>query len=85
MNEKFAVLINENREKWLDRANQHLKKILEKANTDNDILRKRAKHYAKKNKIARAKLKRANANIEALTMQEEERRVHILTEASLHA
>ena len=85
LNEQFAVIINESWEKWLERAIQHLHKLLEKRNKDNDILIKRAKHYAKKNKIARSKLKQANEKIEALTMQEEKRRLDILSEASIHA
>ena len=58
---------------------------MEKENKDNDILRKKVKHYAQKDKIATTKLKRANAKIEALTMKEEERRLDILAKASLHA
>jgi len=44
-----------------------------------------AKYYTLTNKIARAKLKRAHAKIEALTKQEEKRRLDILFKASLHA
>jgi len=44
-----------------------------------------AKHYAMRDKIARAKLKRAHAEIEALTKQEEKNRLDILAETSLHA
>jgi len=38
-----------------------------------------------RNKIARAKFKRAHAKIESLTKQEEKRGLYILAEASLHA
>ena len=85
LNEQFAVVINEYQEKWFDRANQHLEKLLEKANKDNDIQRRMAKHYAKRNKIARSKLKKANEKIETLSLQEEKIRLDILTEASFHA
>ena len=78
LNEKFAVVINDNREQWIDRDNQNLEKLLEKENRDNDVLRRKSKHYAQRDKIARAKLKRANAKIEALTMKEEEIRLDIL-------
>ena len=81
LNEQFAIIFNENWEQCLDRYNQHLEKLLKKENRDNDILRNRAKKYAKKNKTARPKLKRANAKIEALTMKEEEKRLDILNEA----
>ena len=59
--------------------------LLDKAKRDIDIQRRMAKYYAMRNKIARAKLKRAHAKIEALTKQEEKKRLDILAEASLHA
>jgi len=43
------------------------------------------KYYAMRNKIARAKLKRAHAKIEALTKKEEKRKLDILAETSLQA
>ena len=84
LNEQLAMVINENREPWLARANKNLENILEKANKDNDLLRRRVKHHAQKEKIAMAKLKRANENIGDLTM-EEKRKLDILAEASLQA
>ena len=57
---------------------------LAKAQKDNDIQRKMAKHYAIRNKIARAKLKRAHAKIQALTKQEKKEKLEILAEVSLH-
>lgn len=83
LNEKLAMVINENREPWLDRANQNLENILEKANRDNHLLMRKVKHHAQKEKIAMAKLKKANAKVEALTMLEEKRKLDILAEASL--
>lgn len=56
-----------------------------KAQKDNDIQRRMAKHYAMRNKIARAKLKQAHSKIEALTKQEEKMRLDILALATLHA
>ena len=85
LNEKFAKMVNENREYWLERVNGHLENLLKNSKKDNDIQRKVAKHYAMRDKIARAKLKRAHAKIEALTKQEEKKRLDILAEASLHA
>ena len=35
LNEQLAIGFGENREPWLDRANQHLEKLLAKANKDN--------------------------------------------------
>ena len=67
LNEKFGIMMNENQEYWLERANTHLEDLLSKANRDIDNQRRMAKYYAMRNKIARAKLKRAHAKIEALT------------------
>lgn len=84
-NEQLAIMINEDRENCLDRANQHLEKLLDKARKYNDIYIRMEKHYSKRNNIARSKLKRENEKIETLTMQKDEGRLHILVEASLHA
>ena len=85
LNEKFSVVISEDKEGWLQEKNDHLEKLLKRAKKYNHIQIRMAKHYAKRNKIARSKLKKANAKIEILTMQEEKRRLNILVEASLHA
>ena len=71
LDEQLALEISKNREPWLDRANLHLEKLLEKANKDNDLLKTKVKLYAQKERIALAKLKRANAKIEDLTKKEE--------------
>ena len=70
-NEQFAVIVNENQEQWLDRANQHLEKLMEKENNDNDILRKRGKHYFNKNQISSSKLQKAKSRLETLTKKNE--------------
>lgn len=44
-----------------------------------------AKYYAMRNKIARAKLKRAHAKIEALTHQKEKDKLDLFVEASLYS
>ena len=80
--ELLALEISKDRESWLY---LHLESFLEKVKKDNDIQRKMAKHYAMRNKIARAKLKRAHAKIQALTKQKEKERLDILAEVSLHA
>ena len=72
-------------EYWLEKVNDHLEKILGKANQDNDIQRRMEKYYAMRKKVARAKLKRAHAKLEALTKQEHKKRLDILAKASLHA
>ena len=84
LNEQLAIVISENSEPCLDRSNQHLEKLLAKANRDSDLLRRKVKHHALKEKIALAKLKSANAKIEDLTM-EEKKKLKIIVEASLQA
>lgn len=44
-----------------------------------------AKHYVYRVRISRAKLKAAKEKIEALTKEEDKRRLEIIAEASLHA
>ena len=43
------------------------------------------KHYAKRERNARAKLKATKAKLEALTHQKEKEKLDILAEASFHA
>ena len=85
LNEQFAKMINENREHWLERVNNHLEKILDKAKRDNEIQKKMAKHYAYRERISRVKLKAAKEKIETLTKQREEDKLDILADASLMA
>ena len=63
LSEMLAMEIEYNREPWLERANTHLEDQLEKTQKDLGLQKKMAKHYALRNKIARAKLKRALAKI----------------------
>ena len=58
---------------------------MEKSKRDNDIQRKMDKHYAMRNKIARAKLKRALAKIRALTELKEKEKLNILADFSFQA
>ena len=48
---------------WLERSNIHWEAKLEKANKDLDLQRKMTKYYARRNQVARAKLKKAHAKI----------------------
>ena len=57
MEERIALEINEDREYWLDKVNDHLENILEKANKDNHLLRHMAHHYQTRNMICNIKLK----------------------------
>ena len=83
LNKKISIIVNDNREKWLDRANHHLDKLLEKENKDNDIFIRRAKKYFKKNQIASSKLKKVKSRLETLTKKNEGYKLDILAEASL--
>ena len=85
LNEQFSIIVNENQEKWLDKANQHLEKLLEKENKDNDIFRRRAKNYFKKKQIVSSKLQKAKSRLETLTKKNEGEKLNILAEVSLQA
>ena len=85
LNEKFSIIVNDNQEKWLDKANHHLEKLLEKENKDNDIFRRRAKNYFKKNQIASSKLQKAKSRLETLTKKNEGDKLDTIAEASLIA
>lgn len=69
--EMFSIDFSGDRESWLERENLNLEGLLEKAKRDTDIQRNMARHYAMRNMIARAKLKRAHTNIRALTESKE--------------
>ena len=62
-----------------------MEKLLEKSNEDNDFFRTRIKLDSRKERIALAKLKRANAKLEVLTKQEEKKKLDILAEVTIHA
>ena len=61
--ELLAIEIRKYRESLLEREKFHLESQLEKAKRDTNMQRKMEKHYAMRNRIARAKLKRAHAKI----------------------
>ena len=62
----FEQEIEENKEAWLERANQHLELKLEKANRDLELQRKRTHHFQKLNQFARRKLKAAQEKLKRL-------------------
>ena len=59
----FEQEIENNREAWLERFNDHLEKKLEKANRDLDLQRRMTRHYKKLNQFARCKLKAAQEKL----------------------
>ena len=83
--EMVAMDIEYDREPWLERANIYLEEQLEKTQRDLGLQKKMAKHYALRNQIARAKLKRALAKIQALKEAKGKQQFEILDDASLEA
>lgn len=67
------------KESWLERANIHLETKLKKTNDGLNLQRKMTKHYAKKNKLACAKLKGALMEIKNT---EKHHNLGVLAEAS---
>jgi len=64
--ELLSMEIEYDWEPWLERENIHLEGELEKTKRDLNLQKKMARHYALRNKIARAKFKRGLAKIQAL-------------------
>ena len=83
--ELLAMEIDYDREPWLERENIHLEGQLEKTKRDLDLQKKMARHYALRNKIARAKLKRALAKIQELRKEKDKENIDIIVYASLQA
>ena len=75
--------IAHDQEPWLERAKIDLEAKLKKANQDLDLQRKMTKHYARRNQVARAKLKKAQTKIQALKEAKGQANLGILAQASL--
>ena len=75
--------IEYDREPRLERTNTHLEDQLDKTQRDLGFQKKMAKHYALRNQIARAKLKRALTKIQALKEEKGQENLDILSDASL--
>ena len=58
---------------------------LEKEDRDLHLQRKMTKHYALRHQIARAKLKRALAKVQALEEEKGQKKLNILADASMQA
>ena len=61
----------------------HLEGQLEKTKRDLDLRKNTARHYALRNKIARAKLKKSLAKIQPIKEEKEKEKLEILSDASL--
>ena len=58
---------------------------MEKTKIDLDLQKKMARHYALRNKIARAKLKRSLAKIQALKEAKDKEKLEIISNSSLQS
>ena len=76
--------IEADHETWLERVNIHLKKMLEKANKENNMLRHMANHYWARNHVCKAQLKILKAKLKrASKCRKRKDRLKILAEDSL--
>ena len=76
--------INADRESWLERANIHLERLLEKANGEKTMLRHMAYHYMSRHKVCKARIRSLKAKLKrASRRRKEQDRLQILAEASL--
>ena len=63
---KFTTLeqeINVDRDSWLERANIHIERLLEKANREKTLLRHMAYHYMARNKVCKARIRSLKAKL----------------------
>ena len=82
--ELLAKEIEDNREPWLERANQHLEAKLEKDNKDVGLQRRMTEHYKKLNQLSRRKLKSTQRRRLTEKHGKYLSRLGILAQASLH-
>jgi len=86
LEDRIALKVNEDRKYLLDKVNDHLGKLLDKANRDNQLLRHMAHHYQAKNMICNIKVKQLENKLkEALKDQNEKGNLEMLAEASMRA
>lgn len=71
-------------ESWLERANMHFEKLLEKANKEKKMLWHMAYHYLAQNKICKTRIRSLKAKLrKTLRRKKEKYKLMILAEASL--
>lgn len=76
--------VNADQESWLERANIHLERRLEKSINEKNMLRNMAYHYLSRNMVCQARIRSFNAKLKrASRRQKEHDRLQILAEASL--
>ena len=80
----FEQEINVERESWLERANTHLERRLEKAINEKNMLRSMAYHYLSKNMVCQARIRSVKAKLKKrLRRKRAQDKLQILAEASL--
>ena len=86
MTERISKEIDEDREYWLGRVNNHLEKLLHKANRDNKMMRHMAHHYYTINKVCNIKYKEMQNKLkETLIIKKKRGKLYLLVDASLIA
>jgi len=65
--------INAIRESWLERANIHLERLLEKANKEKTLLRHMAYHYMVRNKVCKVRIRSLKAKLKRASRRQKER------------
>jgi len=84
LEERIALEVHHDKEYWLNRVNEHLEKLLEKENRDNQKLRHMAHHYQAQNMIANVKVKQLKNKLkETKKEQKDEGNLEMLVEASM--
>jgi hypothetical protein len=84
LEDRIALEVHQDKEYWLNRVNEHLEKLLEKENRDNQLLRHMAHHYQAQNMIANVKVKQLENKLkEAKKDQKDEGNLEMLAEASM--
>lgn len=57
LEDRISIEVYQDKEYWLNRVNEHLEKLFEKENRDNQFLKHMAHHYQAQNMIANVKVK----------------------------
>ena len=76
--------IQADRESWLESKNLHLERMLEKANSEKNMLKNMSYHYLARNIVCKATIRILKARLKkAMRKRKEKNRLQILVEASL--
>ena len=64
--------VNADRESWLERANIHLERLLEKSNKEKTLLRHMAYHSMARNKVCKARIRSLKAKLKKASKRRKE-------------